>query len=410
MVRFFPLISVSLDVLIILLSEPVQWKHGHVYCFTQDRKSIITSPNMDFIPQPVYGTLTISLMEDGHFGSADPIHWPQVLDLKTKYPWMSVIQRKPSDSTDTRICMWEPLRRRDFVPLLSSAVKRLGTVSPTLLERLRPIYDDPVAFEAEFTKQHGANRELRWLSSTMQHAFSRLQFPATFRDLVRQHACLQRFWLYTVAWLDWYLGHTRTYTLQGTVNYQPLHITQLQGCFTTSPTIAQRLFEVGVPVWISRPTDSLTDDDLLETPVECVPPTALLDFGDATDQERAAYVDLLRGLATCTILAGDHHISWINLQSQQYGDVYAFPMSTGETPSSDTASLSTPEGPSAHPKTLATSIASEGGTAHRSKTKPINSGKHTAAVTPRHKEARFQPCKYSHFIISPVISHRVQIM
>lgn len=265
---------------------------------------------MNFIPQPVYGTLTISLMQDGHFGSADPIHWPQVLQVDTRYPWISVIQRKPSDPTDKRFCMWEPLRRRDFVPLLTSASKGLGTVSSRLIERLRPIYSEPLGFETEFIKQHGSNRELRWLSSTMRHAFDRLDFPATFRDMVRQHACLQRFWLYTVAWLDWYLGHIRAYTLRGDIDYRPLPKEQLMGCFTTSPMIAQRLFDAGVPVWVSRPTDSLTHQDLLETPVDFIPPIALLDFGDATVEEKAAYVDLLHGLAKCIILAGDHHIDW----------------------------------------------------------------------------------------------------
>lgn len=347
---------------------------------------------MSFLPRPAYGNITISLMPDGHFGHADPIHWPQVMQLDTIYPWMCVIQRRPSDPADKRMCMWQPLRRRDFVPLLSSAVTGLATVSSELIERLRPIYSEPVDFEVEFTKQHGPNRQLRWLASTLRHAFSSLEFPATFRDLVRQHACFQRFWLYTVAWFDWHLGHIRTYTLDN-VNYNTLDKEQLMGCFTASPVVACRLFEAGVPVWISRRSDTLTNHDLFETPVEFTPPVAMLDFGDATAEEKEVYVNLLQGLAMCTVVAGDHHIDWINRQSQHAGDVHVFPVFT-EPKMPSTSALSSATVPPAIPDIASTR---EGVLTREGNLVAVNLAKRTTTVArsqPRNKEPRFQPCKY----------------
>ncbi len=375
-------------------TEPVKWNHGVVYSFTADQKFVIASPNTFFLPQPVSGSLTISLMADGHFGPADPIHWPQVMQFDTIYPWMCVIQRRPSDPTDSRLCMWQPLRRQDFIPLLSSAATGLGTVSSELIERIRPIYTEPVDFEAAFTAQHGPNRQLRWLASTLRHAFSSLELPATFRDLVRQHACVQRFWLYTVAWFDWHLGHIRTYKLDN-VAYNPLNTEQLMGCFTASPIVAQRLFEAGVPVWVSRPTETLTARDLFETPVEFTPPTALLEFGEATAEEKAMYVDLLQGLATCTVLAGDRHIDWINRQSQHVGDIPVFPASM------DQPSASTSAPPSASftfgRETSATSRGSPGTSTRHENHAASDSVKRARPVPrsqPRNKEARFQPCEF----------------
>ncbi|KAF7791351.1 hypothetical protein EIP86_002365 [Pleurotus ostreatoroseus] len=279
---------------------------------------------MTFVPQPVYGALNISMMPDARFGSADPLHWPQIFESSTKYPWLAVIQRKPSKPDDPRCCMWEPLRRRDFVPLKSSAVRGLGTVSASLCERLRTFCEEAISFKKALFIRYSNLDDLRWLCTTMEHTLARLQHPATFRDMVRQHACFQRFWLYTVAWLDWHVVHTRVYKLDGNVQYERMPVNELMGCITTSPNIAQHFFEVGAPVWYMRTLDSLSHHDIMEKQVALLPPVTHLDF--ASDDEKQAYTQLLAGLVTCTTYAGDRHIEWIHRQAQQYGDIERLPM------------------------------------------------------------------------------------
>ncbi|KAF7790693.1 hypothetical protein EIP86_001649 [Pleurotus ostreatoroseus] len=304
--------------------EPLAFNHGRVYAYTADKKFVISTPNMTFIPQPVYGMLNISMMPDARFGAADPLQWPQVFEHGTKYPWLCVIQRKPKSPNDSRYCMWEPLRRSDFVPLASSAVRGLGTVSATLYERLRVRCEEAASFKKALFHRYGQLDGLYWLCTTMEQTLARLQHPATFRDMVRQHACVQRFWLYTVAWLDWHVLHTRVYLLEGDIHYARMPLNEMMGCITTSPNIAQHFFEVGAPVWFMRTLDSLSPSDVMQEQVAIVPPVAHLDF--ASDDEKAAYTQLMAGVVGCTIYAGDRHIEWIHRQAQQYGDIERLPM------------------------------------------------------------------------------------
>ena len=41
-------------------------------------KYVVTSPNMDYIPEIVYGNIEVFRRGDGHFGLHDPIRWPQM--------------------------------------------------------------------------------------------------------------------------------------------------------------------------------------------------------------------------------------------------------------------------------------------------------------------------------------------
>lgn len=359
------------------MTEPVAFNHGRVYAYTADRKFIITTPNMTFVPQPVCGTLTISMMPDARFGSADPTHWPQVFEQQTRYPWMAVIQRKPLRTDETRHVMWEQLRRHDFVPVQSSAVRGLGTVSATLRERLRSICEEAHSFKRALFKEYGVINELNWLCTTMEHTLARLQLPATFRDMVRQHACLQRFYIYTVAWLDWYIVHLRTYKLGASVQYERLPVHQLMGCITTSPIIAQGFFEVGAPIWYMRTVDTLSEIDVLEQQVTLVPPTTMLDF--ASDDEKETYTRLLADLATADMYAGDRHVDWINRQAQQYGDIERLPV-VDLNYGSAIAQASSRTIPGASASTLV------------ARTQPPASASGSKARHPPH-DARFHPCK-----------------
>ncbi|KAJ3551943.1 hypothetical protein NM688_g4418 [Phlebia brevispora] len=83
------------------------WSDGVSTAVSFDGDLIVMSLTMAFVPLPTCGHITISLRADGHFGAADPIHWPQVMEEGTKYPWMTVIRRKPEGKKDT--IMWSPL-------------------------------------------------------------------------------------------------------------------------------------------------------------------------------------------------------------------------------------------------------------------------------------------------------------
>lgn len=287
----------------------------------------MTSPNMEFIPYPVLGNVRVSLMADGHFGSSDPIHWPQFQRPDTKYLWLSVVRRKPSQHDDRYRHMWRVLRRQDFTTLPSSS---LGIVSSTHLDVLRPICDMAVAFAADFEKAYGPHPTLEYLVNNMRQIFSRLDFPSTFRDVLRQHAGFQRFWLYTLAWLDWHVSYARTNPLPG-ISHHALPLHQLMGSITTSPTIAQQLFVANIPVWFMRSVDMFTPKDIVERLVVVSPPQALMDF--SSSEEHDACDAELAGQATCELFAGNQLVEWITQQALQYADLDILPTALDRTPS-----------------------------------------------------------------------------
>ena len=43
---------------------------------TSDRRWVVTSPNMSWVPSSSEGRITVRRRTDGHFGAHDPIRWP----------------------------------------------------------------------------------------------------------------------------------------------------------------------------------------------------------------------------------------------------------------------------------------------------------------------------------------------
>lgn len=254
-------------------------------------------------------------MPDGHFGLADPIHHPQILEEHARHSWIAAIQR-PAHRRSTIGIMWEPLHRAtDFVVGTSSV--GLGIAAPTFTQRvhgaLRRCSNAIYAFEARYSRQ----RELRWLYDTLMDAFDRLSFPGTFRDIARQWACVQRFWLYTMAWLDWHVGPMQSYPMPPS-EYLPLSPDHFTGCFTTSAAVVARLAPLQVPVWFMRGFDEFTGSEILMTHGTFIPPVTQLSFDDKTqlaDNESA-----FAGRLSLACWAGENHITWINAQAVRYLD------------------------------------------------------------------------------------------
>lgn len=298
-----------------LLLAPTHWRNGLVAGITDDRKYIVTSPTVDYLPRPHFGNIVISLMPDGHFGLADPIHHPQIMEEDARHSWVAAIQ-KPAHRRSTIGIMWQPLNRAtDFVVGTSSV--GLGVAAPTFTHRvlgaLARCSNAVHAFEARYRRQ----RELRWLYDTLMDAFDRLSFPGTFRDIARQWACVQRFWLYTMAWLDWFVGPMQSYPMPAS-EYLPLSPDHFIGCITTSAAVVARLAPLQVPVWFMRGPDEFTGNEILMTHDTFLSPVIRLTFDDATQlaDNEAAFA----GRLSLTCWAGQNHIEWINTQAVRYLD------------------------------------------------------------------------------------------
>ncbi|KAF7796222.1 hypothetical protein EIP86_007396 [Pleurotus ostreatoroseus] len=298
--------------------RPSSYLDGYVGWATDDKKYVLTAPTTDWIPTPHFGRVEVSLMPDGHFGVVDPLHNPQVLQEGTRYPWMAAIMCLPPGGP-FRI-MWQPLRRTaDFVPTPTSSVG-LGTVSPHLRRSAQPAIIRATQGVEAFEATYGRHRELRWLYDTLQNTYTRLLSPATFRDLVRQWACLQRFWRYTMAWLDYNITLLKYYPLSFH-DWPPIHPREVLGCITTDMNLVAKLYDNDVPVWLIRTVDELTQDMTVASMDTFTPPRKTLPFD--TPDSREHYADnefALAGRVSSICVAGDQLLDWINRQAIRYMD------------------------------------------------------------------------------------------
>lgn len=57
-------------------------------------KYIVTSPNMNFIPEPPLGRVVVRVKTDGKFGKEDPLNWPQLFADDPHLVFLSCIPRK----------------------------------------------------------------------------------------------------------------------------------------------------------------------------------------------------------------------------------------------------------------------------------------------------------------------------
>ncbi len=245
-------------------------------CATADGDYIVTSPNVRFIPLPLYGEVVVSMKCDGNFGIPDPIHWPQIFSPNTRYAWLSAIQRMQEPASSTAHTMWQALHPDEFRILCNSIVRTIGTVSLTRREAPRefvgPLYNRVAAFE----RRCGVNQELRHLTDSMQDAFLRLDYPSTFRDLVRQVAVVQRFWKMSTAWLEWHVKIWHNYVFESDPASHASHADRTRkdpmGAFTTDIDVVQKFVRAGIPVWFMRRPETLTKDDVVVEVVSLTEP------------------------------------------------------------------------------------------------------------------------------------------
>ncbi len=262
----------------------------------------------------------------------------------------------------------------DFAPLPQSIVKSFGVVSPSRRDVLRPLVFALIARVRDFESQCGVNRELYWMRLSMEEAFDRLSYPSTYRDLVRQVACVQRTWLYANAWLEFHVTLFPEYRFIESGRNPPTLATQggvpnlrtdLMGGFTTFPNVAQKLFMAGVPVWFMRDPESLTYE---HTVVDVVPFTEPdLDDSNGFFSPTPVY----------TGPAGEKHITAITFNSHAYCDLD--PVATDGIPESVAGgSMSRDD------------VASSG----PSNVHPPDASTSATGRIRDHGPHRFEPCKY----------------
>lgn len=269
---------------------------------------IITSPNVTFIPQPVHGRVIISRHGDGHYGAHDPIQWPQQFVSRPDYIWLVAVARKPQDCSDHRMPIWAPLPTSALVCISHS----LYITYPGRRALLGDLVNSISARAANFTKQCGTNRQLQLLVDSLHEAYERLNFPSTRRDMIHAVACVQRYWLFVDAWIEFYVYLFPTYSFVEEPDRRRLKPrVDLMGAFTTEPLSAQRLFAAGIPVWFMRHQTRVRDDEVILEWVKPTLPPALPSSSTGSSIE------------VCSTWAGERHIAAITIHSRVSVDIPA---------------------------------------------------------------------------------------
>jgi hypothetical protein len=132
----------------------------------------------------------------------------------------------------------------------------LYLLTPTRRQAVQTTVDELLVEVKSFETKKGSSSQLRWLALSAEHACQELRFPAAQRDVLQQLVLAERFYCMAVAFLIW----------DELINHppQPGESKQvhgaLMGCFTTNPSVAAHLWEVGIPVWYMRLVGSLNSE------------------------------------------------------------------------------------------------------------------------------------------------------
>ncbi|KAJ3540930.1 hypothetical protein NM688_g6157 [Phlebia brevispora] len=258
----------------------ITFMDGLVGCETQDGKYIITSPNMDFIPQPVYGEVTIVRQWNGHFGVYDPVMWPQLYIEQSRFRWLMAIARMPTDPRSPYMPIWRPLVTDDLKAAPNSVTRSFFVVNEARQDDLRPLVINMSLRAERFMQQNEKQLELESLVASMKGALQRLAFPSSQADLVRQYSCVQRYWLMIDAWIEFHVHVFKIYKFfDPFIRRRPTVRTDLMGAFTNRPHVASHMFNAGVPVWFMRFPDQMTGREAIRDIVNLTPANFRMDSG-----------------------------------------------------------------------------------------------------------------------------------
>lgn len=270
---------------------------------------------MEFIPTPPIGIVEVVLREDYRYGMVDPIQWPQL--YSTGYEYLCALQRRREAPHPLARLWWTPEEGKDFQLLQGCTMKTLGLLRVECVRELSGMVDDLVAevVESERRRMHVVDDRVLWLTTAMRHVRDRLRnFACTFRDAAMQVREVQRYWLMTRAYLDYYGTYIR-------LGWRSNHLnTDLMGAFTTDPGVVQNLYEAGIPVWFVRQDASLLKSTVVYELTKMEPPRGIT--VNAGPQHGAV---LYRGLV------GRKHLEVMARGGHTYLDISRAPLLIVET-------------------------------------------------------------------------------
>ena len=143
----------------------LRWDYPLAASRTVDRKYYITSPNVDFIPEPLVGRVVVAMRADYRYGPPDPIQWPQV--LSENYEYLCAIPRQVPPS-DPRAPIWLDPQESEFELINGCEFKSLGRLRTPWLQPLSALVAE--LLRRIVRRRNELSGRLKWLDAAMRQA------------------------------------------------------------------------------------------------------------------------------------------------------------------------------------------------------------------------------------------------
>ena len=234
------------------LSQAIHSFDGLAGSVVHNGHFIVTSPNRRFICHPpLGGDRSVFLRTNLRYGDDDPVQWPQpYCDTFPHYACIPACLDLPSHP---HMILWLKPDRRNYIKhpgpfpglwMLEPAIFRAFTkVAMEILERAaKPTLRDRALIAARVPH--------------VRHFLQRLEYiPTTLRRAQLGVSGLQRLLLELIGAADWYEEfEPRQKVARSTWDQDPA---RTLGAFTDSLEVCDRLFRMGLPVYLVRPWDEL---------------------------------------------------------------------------------------------------------------------------------------------------------
>ncbi|PPQ81442.1 hypothetical protein CVT26_007750 [Gymnopilus dilepis] len=248
-------------------------------------RSIITSPNMDTIPDLSADDKEIRVRTDGRFYTADFTLFPQWFFPATPYlPY--VLARPPADELKDHkyYHAWYDMKRSDFLYEEDSAFRDVGLLKKDIVSEFNKLRTDlEHEFKAFMTKNefdYNANdyNDLLHCAFGMKNNAVILRCaPQSYNQTLLTVTSFQRYFLECLAIFDYLRHWKRAVHFLGEEIPEVRH--DLVGAVTYQLEVAQDLYMKGVPVWLVRKPEELPSDmNIITEVLPRVPQHLIKDF------------------------------------------------------------------------------------------------------------------------------------
>ncbi|KIY52363.1 hypothetical protein FISHEDRAFT_56093 [Fistulina hepatica ATCC 64428] len=290
---------------------------------------VVSSPNVDFIPEPLLGKRFVMARLDGRFAADDRTQWPQFFVEGVE--WMATMPRPQRDQRAPGYWLHHTLRLQDTDVVDAGVVPiELRKVKYTVFRNLLQHHDVIMKTVRKYVKLYLNNpvtghphRVLASFVTSACNVRARLESVAMpWKDLVLVWAEWQCDLLDIHAFIKYAVDiHPELFSLTEkfeTDFQRPLSTVDrsLMGCFTHKTNTANFMLRCGIPVWLIRPSWEINSMTWIGEEVGMIPWKAAVEYRAFQDDAAATmYPVLWRGDAH----SPGHYRSMKNVSTVSFG-------------------------------------------------------------------------------------------